>query len=187
MATGDRPTVVADGRHVRFLRAGHWEYASRKGVTGVIALVPVTDDGKLVLVEQHRPPVGATVIELPAGLAGDGKHKHETLEEAARRELAEETGYAAASLEYVGGGAASAGICDELVSMFVARGLTKVGQGEAEQQQDAETAAESGRITIHEVGLAGIAAFLAEQERKGSFVDLKIYAGLYFASRPAAG
>jgi ADP-ribose pyrophosphatase len=182
MATGERPVMVADGKHIRFMRAGSWEYASRKGVSGVIALVPVTDDGKLVLVEQYRPPVEARVIELPAGLAGDGR-KTETLEEAARRELAEETGYAADTLEYVGGGAASAGICDELISMFVARGLSKVGPDAAEQQ-DAETIAESARITVHEVPLDTITTFLAEQERRGTFVDLKIYAGLYFAGRP---
>ena len=182
MASGDRPVQITDGKHVRFMRAGHWEYASRKDVTGIIALVPVTDDGKLVLVEQYRPPVGARVIELPAGLAGDGKHRQETLEQAARRELEEETGYAAGSLEYAGGGASSAGLCDELISMFVARGLTKVAPNAAEQQ-DAETAAESARITVHEVPLADIVPFLAGQERQGTFVDLKIYAGLYFASR----
>ncbi len=183
MATaGENPVTVADGRHVRFMRAGHWEYVSRKGVTGIIALVAITDDDKLVLVEQYRPPVEARVIELPAGLAGDGKHKHETLEEAARRELREETGYEAAALEYAGGGTASAGICDELISVFVARGLTKVAPNAAEQQ-DPETAAESAGITVHEVLLADITQFLAEQERKGTFVDLKIYAGLYFARR----
>ena len=182
MASGDRPVQIVDGKHVRFMRAGTWEYASRKGVTGIIALVPVTDDGKLVLVEQYRPPVGAPVVELPAGLAGDGKHRHETLEDAARRELAEETGYAADTLEYVGGGAASAGICDELISMFVARGLSKVGPDAAELQ-DAEAAAERGRITVHEVPLADVLPFLAERERAGSFVDLKVYAGLFFAGR----
>ena len=186
MANGDRPVTVADGKHVRFMRAGTWEYASRKGVTGIIALVPITDDGKLVLVEQYRPPVGAAVIELPAGLAGDGRHKHETLEEAARRELAEETGYAAATLDYAAGGSTSAGICDELVSMFVATGLTKIAP-DAAAEPDAETAAESGRITVHEVPLADVLPFLAEQERKGAFVDLKVYAGLYFAGRATAG
>ena len=85
MAGGDRPVTVSDGKHMRFMRAGGWEYVSRKGVTGIIALLAITDEGKLVLVEQYRPPVGAPVIELPAGLAGDGRHNHETLEEAARR------------------------------------------------------------------------------------------------------
>ena len=182
MAIGDRAVAVTDGKHMRFMRAGTWEYVSRKGVTGIIALVPITDDGKLVLVEQYRPPVGANVVELPAGLAGDGRHNHETLEEAARRELMEETGYAAATLEYCAGGTASAGICDELISVFKATGLTKMAPGDGEEP-DAETAAESAGITIHEVPLAEIAAFLAERERKGTYVDLKIYAGLHFAGR----
>jgi ADP-ribose pyrophosphatase len=182
MAGGERPTVVADGKHMRFLRAGGWEYVSRKGVTGIIALVPITDDGKIVLVEQMRPPVGAPVIELPAGLAGDGRHATETLEEAARRELKEETGYAAETLEYVGGGASSAGLCDELISMFVARGLSKVAPN-AQEEQDEDAIAERGRITVHEVPLERIVPFLAERERAGTFIDLKIYAGLYFARR----
>jgi ADP-ribose pyrophosphatase len=182
MASGERPVLVADGKHLRFMRAGGWEYASRKGVTGIIALVAITDDGKIVLVEQYRPPVEARVIELPAGLAGDGRHSHETLEEAARRELEEETGYTAATLEYAAGGTSSAGICDELISIFIARGLSKVGPNAAEQQDD-ETAAESARITVHEVPLADISKFLAEQERNGAFVDLKIYAGLHLAGR----
>jgi ADP-ribose pyrophosphatase len=182
MAGSDRPVTVADGKHMRFMRAGGWEYVSRKGVTGIIAIVPITDDGKLVLVEQYRPPVEAKVIELPAGLAGDGRHNHETLEEAARRELMEETGYAAATLEYCAGGASSAGLCDELISVYTATGLTKLATG-AGEVPDAEAAAESAGITIHEVPLAEIATFLAAQERKGTFVDLKIYAGLYFSGR----
>ena len=185
MATGDEPIVVTDGKHIRLMRAGRWEYASRKGVTGVIAIVPVTDDGKLILVEQYRPPVGGNVIELPAGLAGDGSHGGETLAQAARRELEEETGYTAATVEYACGGAASAGICDEVISMFVARGLTELPP-EAAGQQDAETVAERGRITVHAVALGDVLPFLAEQERQGKLVDLKIYAGLYFANRRPA-
>ena len=80
------------------------------------------------------------------------------------------------------GGAASAGLCDELISVFVARGLTKTAPNAAEQQ-DAETTAERDRITVHEVPLADITTFLADRERAGAFVDLKIYAGLYFAQR----
>ncbi len=179
----DQTTVVADGRHVRLMRAGHWEYASRKGVSGVIVVIPITDDGKLVLVEQYRPPVEGTVIELPAGLAGDGRHRHETLEEAARRELREETGYEAGTLEYVGGGPSSAGICDELISIFKATGLSKVGPSAAESQDDEEAAEEAKRITLHEVPVGDLTAWLGDQQRRGAFVDLKVYAGLYFATR----
>ena len=46
--------------------------SDRPGVTGIVTVVAVTDDGRLVLTEQFRKPVGRRVIELPAGLAGDG-------------------------------------------------------------------------------------------------------------------
>ena len=67
--------------------------------------------------------------------------------------------------------------------MFRATGLTKVGLNAQEQQLDEEAAAEAAGITVHEVPLADITTFLADQERRGAFVDLKIYAGLYFAGK----
>src|SRR5215217_8780485 len=105
-----QPETLAEGKFIQLVRQGTWEYATRKGVSGIVGIVAVTDDGKLVLVEQDRPPVGKRVIELPAGLAGDaaGKEK-EDLAEAARRELLEETGYEADNWAQVAEGAASAG------------------------------------------------------------------------------
>ena len=85
MATGERPVVIAEGKHLRFMKQEGWEYVARKGVGGVVGLVAVTAEGKLLLVEQFRKPVDARVIEIPAGLAGDGKYRNETLESAARR------------------------------------------------------------------------------------------------------
>ena len=62
----------------------------------MVAIIAVTDEDKLLLVEQHRPPVNQTVLELPAGLVGDlSDHPMEDLEQAAQRELLEETGYRA--------------------------------------------------------------------------------------------
>ena len=96
-------------------------------VTGIVAIIAVTDDGKLLLVEQDRPPVGRRVIELPAGLAGDENGaEHEDLATAARRELREETGYDAAEMVRVAAGPPSAGMTDEVITLFRARGLRKV-------------------------------------------------------------
>ena len=68
-----------------------WSYATRPGFNGavcVVAIIPETLP-KIVLIRQNRPPVGAPVIEFPAGLIDEG----EAPEVAAIRELREETGY----------------------------------------------------------------------------------------------
>jgi ADP-ribose pyrophosphatase len=173
MPDSPQPTVLYDGKHIQLVKRDRWEYARRKNLTGIVAIVAVTDDGKLILVEQYRPPVGARVIELPAGLAGDvAGQEAEDLAAAARRELLEETGYEADGMTEVGAGAASAGMSDEIITMFVATGLKKTGAGEGDGSE---------QITIHEVPLADVPAFLARKVRDGCLIDLKVYAGLYFA------
>ena len=131
----------------------------------------MTDEGKLLLVEQYRPPVAARVIELPAGLAGDGKFRHETLEAAARRELLEETGYEAGEMSYVGGGPASAGLTNELISIFVATNVHKAGPalGDGDEQ-----------ITVHEVPLNELVGWLESQSQAGLLIDLKVYTAMHF-------
>jgi ADP-ribose pyrophosphatase len=178
MSENDRVEVVADGKHIALVRRGGWEFAKRKGISGIVGIVAVTDDGKLVLVEQERPPVAARVIELPAGLAGDAEgHEGEDLEVAARRELLEETGYAARTMQRVAAGAASAGMTDELITLFRATGLTKVGPGGGDGAE---------QITVHEIALEQVERWLAARERDRLLIDLKVYAGLYFARQAGA-
>ena len=167
--------TIAEGKHVSLVRKGTWEFARRKSICGIVAIVAVTHDGKLLLVEQDRPPVGRRVIELPAGLAGDAKgHENENLEVAARRELLEETGYEAAVMRRVAAGAASAGMTDEIITLFVATGLRKTGKGEGDGAEE---------IMLHEVPLDDVETWLAAREREGRLIDLKLYSGLYFATR----
>lgn len=166
--------TLFDGKHVRLVSRGGWEYAQRKSVTGIVAILAVTNDGKLILVEQYRPPVGKRVIELPAGLAGDvAGQETEELAAAARRELLEETGYEADEMNYLADGAASAGITDEVITLFRATGLRKTGAGEGDGSED---------ITVHEVPLADVRRWLEERRAGGSLIDLKVFSGLYFAS-----
>ena len=65
------PKVLASGKYLRLLAQGHWEFAERVNATGAVVIVALTDEGRLLLVEQYRIPVGCPVIELPAGLVGD--------------------------------------------------------------------------------------------------------------------
>ena len=91
------PRVLAEGRWLRLIDDGGWEYAERTGSRGVAVIVAVTDAAELLLVEQYRHAVKARVIEPPAGLVGDlAGHADEDASAAARRELREETGIEAA-------------------------------------------------------------------------------------------
>lgn len=162
------PQVVWQGKHLEMLVRDTWEYVHRKGICGIVGIIAVTADGKLVLVEQYRPPVSAMVIELPAGLAGDGGDI-EDLAEAAKRELLEETGYEAGSLRQLFEGLSSAGLSDEKITFFHATKLKKVGPGGGDEHE---------RIQVHEVPLSGLPGWLARQEQRGAMVDLKVLLAL---------
>lgn len=90
---------------------------------GVVA-VPVLDDGKLVLIRQFRYPLQKYILELPAGKLDSGQPPLDTM----RRELEEETGYQAGSLEYKFSFHTSPGFCDEIIHFFQASGLRQVAQ-----------------------------------------------------------
>lgn len=163
-------TVQYEGRFLRLVDRGGWEFAQRRKASGVVGIIAVTGEGRLVLVQQHRPALGCEVIELPAGLAGDtAEHSGEALATAARRELLEETGYECASMEAVADGVSSAGLTDEVITLFVARGLRRVGPGGGDGSES---------ITVHEVSLGEVVEFLAGRRGAGMQVDLKVYAAL---------
>ena len=91
---------------------------------------------------------------------------------AAKRELLEETGYQAATLELVSTTATSPGMTNELVRFVLASDLTKVGEGGGTPSED---------IRVHEVPLGEARAWLTEREQHGTLLAAKIFAGLYFA------
>lgn len=172
-------TLLHRGRHLAFVESDGWEYVDRPGVTGIAVVVAVTDDARLVLVEQRRPPVGARVVELPAGLCGDeAGAADEPLEEAARRELLEETGWEAREMERLTAGPPSAGVSSEVLTFFLARGLVRRGAGGGVAGE---------RIDVWEVPLAGVEVWLLSREAQGALVDPKVWAGLYFALHRGAG
>lgn len=86
---------------------------------GAVAIIPITSDGKLIVVEQYRKALERSIIEIPAGKLEPG----EAPEITARRELEEETGYGCHELEYLQTFATSPGFADEVIHLFVARDL----------------------------------------------------------------
>jgi len=170
----DEEEVLGEGRFLRLVRKNGWESVVRTGEPGVVVLVAVTDADELVLVEQFRPAVGARVLELPAGLVGDqpGESPDEVVA-AGHRELLEETGFEARSIEPLGGGTVSPGLTSESVVYCRASGLTRVGPGGGVDEED---------IEVHIVPLADVPGLLERRQRDRAPVDAKVWAGLYFAA-----
>jgi ADP-ribose pyrophosphatase len=92
-----------EGRFITAVREGNWEYVRRsRGIRAAVILAE-TDAGEILLVEQDRIPIGRRCLELPAGLVGDDdENEIGNVEEAAARELEEETGYRAAHMQPLG-------------------------------------------------------------------------------------
>jgi ADP-ribose pyrophosphatase len=150
------------------LARGDWEYVSRNTRRPAVGIVAVTDDDKVLLVEQHRPAVNRKIIELPAGLAGDiAGAEQEPLVEAAKRELLEETGYQASRWSELACGYSSPGLTDESIVLFLAEGLTQTAEGGGD---------ESEAITIHLIPINHVLRWL---KGNGYDADLKLLAGLY--------
>src|SRR6476659_2570623 len=92
--------VIWEGKFVRALRRGKWEYAGRAG--GIRAVVILAEhEGTVILVEQPRVPLDCRCIELPAGLGGD-HDPNATPETTAIQELEEEAGFTADRVERLG-------------------------------------------------------------------------------------
>lgn len=158
----DREIIWA-GRYITVMREGRWEYVGRANDIRAAVILAI-DDGHVILVEQYRVPLGRRCLELPAGLVGD-EEAGEPIESAAARELAEETGYRADRIEPLGEFYSSPGMVSEGFTLVRAHGLTRVGEGGGDAEED---------ITVHRVPLAGVAGFVAERRAAGVAMDVKL-------------
>ncbi len=175
MSENSEKEILYEGKHVRLICEDGWEYLDRANSEVAAVVIPVTDDGKVVFVEQMRIPVGGPVIEFPAGLVGDVEgHEREEIVSAAKRELFEETGYEAMYWELLAQGPPSPGLSSEQVYFYMATGLAWKGPGGGD-------AGES--IVVHDVAYGEIEDWLETMRLLKRQVDPKIFAGLYFLQR----
>ena len=159
------------------VREGDWEYIERTNCRGIVIILAMTDDQKVILVEQYRQPVHKKVIEFPAGLiCDDPKHKNESMITAAKRELLEETGYKAQRVVRLLTGPVSSGSSADMVTLFRAYGLTKISAGGGDHTE---------AIRVHEVSLPQIERWLKKMSSQGYLIEPKVYTGLFFLTKTA--
>ncbi|CAA9502845.1 MAG: ADP-ribose pyrophosphatase [uncultured Sphingomonas sp.] len=163
------PEVMWSGKYVRVIKRGQWEYASRANDIRAVAVV-AEYEGKVVLVDQPRVPVGGRSVELPAGLIGD-EDLNATVESTAVKELEEETGFTAERIERLGEFHASPGMLAESFTLVRAHGLRRIGAGGGDEHED---------INVHLVARPDIPAFLERKRAEGFAVDVKLLMFLGF-------
>lgn len=112
---------------------GEWECVRHPG--GALA-VPITADGKLILVRQYRFAIAGRILEFPAGTVEQGEEPLDTV----KREIQEETGYRAQKWQKLGEFPLAPGYSDEMIYAFVAQDLEKLEQPlEQDDDEDIET------------------------------------------------
>ncbi|GAB1597114.1 NUDIX hydrolase [Lysobacter claricitrinus] len=170
--------TLHEGRWLRLVKRGRWEYAERVHGHGMaVIIIAATPDDDVLFVEQFRMPLGKSTIEMPAGLVGDTQDD-DTLIDAARRELIEETGWDAANLEVLLIGPTTAGMSSERIAFVRATGLTRVGEGGGIDDEG---------IVVHHVPRTAAPAWLMRKHAEGYEIDLKLWGGLWMLERNPDG
>jgi len=134
-------------------------------INNAAAIVPVTPEGRIVLIRQFRYPLKGALVEIPAGII-DGD---ESPEDCARREVLEETGYGAGELTWLGKIHTSPGICTEVIDLYLARKLEK-----GEQSLDHGEIIEPREVEFGEA---------LEMIDRGEITDAKTICGLLLAKK----
>ena len=133
---------------------------------GAVAVVPMTEDGCMILERQFRYPVGRIVTEIPAGKLDS---PDEDRLAAAKRELKEETGYEAESWAKIGDYTPAAAYSDEVISLYLARDLIKTGRDLDEDEF----------INLIQVPLTEV----VKQIMEGEITDGKTMAAIFMTAR----
>lgn len=155
--------TVWQGKYISALKRGRWEYVSRTGSTDAVVIL-AEHEGKVILIEQYRVPVGGICLELPAGLVGD-EDEHATVEDTAVKELEEETGFTCDRVERLGEFQSSPGMVAESFTLVRAHGVRKIGEGGGNHEED---------IKVFLVAREDIPDFIAQRRAAGSAIDVKL-------------
>ena len=118
----------------------HWDFVKHNGAA---AVVPITDDGKVVMVRQFRNALDRETLEIPAG--GLDSLDEPTLD-AAARELEEETGYKSNDLVFLITVATTVAFCNEKIDIYLARNLIQ-----SKQNLDEDEYVEVEEYTVDEL------------------------------------
>ncbi|MEQ1567973.1 MAG: NUDIX hydrolase [Myxococcota bacterium] len=194
--------VLGAGRFLRLVRDQRWEWAERTNAHGVVVIVATTPRDEVLLVEQHRIPVGARVLEMPAGLAGDdgsseafggaagattqpsGAGLSFGVEAAEPRPSTREALATAAARELEEETGWRAGRIEWLTAGPVSAGMTSevltFFRAHDLVQVGAGGGVDGEDIVVHTVPRAEVREWLAQRHAEGVMADPKVYAGLYF-------
>lgn len=146
-----------------------WDFVKHKKGCGA-CVVPILPDGRILLVSQYRPAVGKTMLELPAG----GRDREgEPLEETARRELLEETGFTAQQFRFLCRIDTAVAWCNEYTEIYLAENIRKAASQHLDEAEEIRlqffhpdelvSMIRSGRITDAKT-VAGILCALTGRE-----------------------
>ena len=173
MATTLSSRLVYEGRifdvSIDRVRLPHGHEATLELVKhdGSVVLIPVTGDGRVLLVRQYRHAAGRFLWELPAGSLESG----EDPDLGAARECQEELGLVPASLERLLTLYPTPGFCTETMTYYRATGLRPPGPGDPAAHQDEDESIEVGTFTVAEI---------RAMVDRGDIADLKTVAALVF-------
>jgi ADP-ribose pyrophosphatase len=161
--------VMWEGKFVRALRRGKWEYASRSRDIGAVVIL-AEHEGKVILIDQPRVAPDCRCVEIPAGLVGD-QDPDATVESTAIKELEEETGFTAERIERLGEFYSSPGMLSEGFTLVRAHGVNKIGEGGGDENED---------INVHLVPRAEVPNFIEQKRAEGFGIDAKLLLLLSF-------
>ena len=165
--------TLHDGKYLRMIRRNYigslgekayWEMVQRKNTNRIVAVAAITPERELVLEKIFRVPLGSYVIELPTGLADI---MGESEEDAARRELLEETGFTVDEMKILLRGPFNVGLIEDEMALYYGTNARKIQEPQLENSED---------IEVVRIPLQDVSRFLQREE--GIKKDLKIAAVL---------